>query len=133
MSNKRRVYPIVMTPSEEGGYCVTIPDFGTHTQGDDLADALSMAQDSIEMMGVYLQDDKQTVPEPRDIESITVEDGDIKSLVAVDFDAYRRKTEKKLVKKTLSIPSWLNVEAEKAKINFSATLQDALKEILGVE
>ena len=133
MKIKGKVYPVVLTPVAEGGYCVTIPDMGTHTQGDDLAEALYMAQDAIEMMGVFLQDEKEPVPEPSDIRAVDIEDGEIKTLVAVDFDAYRRKTETRGVRKTLYIPSWLNVEAENAGINFSATLQEALKAKLGID
>jgi len=133
MDSKRKVYPVVLTPAEEGGYCVTVPDMGTHTQGDDLAEALDMAKDAIEMMGVFLQDEKKTVPIPSDIAAIETKDGEIKTLVAVDFDAYRRKTETRGVRKTLYVPSWLNVKAEEEGVNFSAVLQEALKAKLGVE
>ena len=133
MNDRKLVYPVILSPAEEGGYCVEVPDFDTHTQGIDLAEAIYMATDAIEMMGVYLQDKGQKVPKPSDINMIDVEANDIKTLVPVDFDAYRRKTATKVVKKTLSIPSWLNVEAEKAGINFSATLQEALKAKLEVE
>ena len=134
MNGKRKVYPVILIPAEEGGYCVEVPDLSIHTQGEDLGDALYMAQDAIEMMGVYLQDEKEPIPVPSDISEVTANVAEeIKTLVAVDFDAYRRKTEKKVVKKTLTIPSWLNVEAEAAGINFSATLQEALKTKLGVE
>jgi predicted RNase H-like HicB family nuclease len=132
MSSCKTVYPVILTPAKEGGYCVTVPDIGNHTEGDDLADALAMAQDAIEMMGVFLQDEGKPIPEPSGIEAVSTEPGEIKSLVTVDFDAYRRKTEKRIVKKTLSIPSWLNAEAEDAELNFSAVLQEALKEKLGV-
>jgi len=131
MDDKRKVYTVVLTPAEEGGYCVTVPDFGTHTQGDDLPEALDMAQDAIEMMGIYLQDEKKPIPEPSDINAIEVEEGEIKTLVTVDFDAYRRKTETKGVRKTLYVPSWLNVKAEEEGVNFSAVLQEALKAKLG--
>jgi predicted RNase H-like HicB family nuclease len=130
---KKVVYPVVLTPAKEGGYTVYIPDLDNNTEGDDLAEALFMAQDAIEMMGVYLQDEGKTIPAPSDISTIGVKDDEIKTLVPADFDAYRRKTETRVIKKTLSIPSWLNVEAEQAGINFSATLQDALKARLAVK
>jgi predicted RNase H-like HicB family nuclease len=116
-----------------GGYCVTMPDMETHTEGSDLADAIAMAQDAIAMMGVFLQDEGKPIPPPSDAKKIKVDKDDLVTLVTVDFDAYRRKTEKRVVKKTLSLPSWLNVEAEEAGLNFSAVLQEALKEKLGVE
>jgi predicted RNase H-like HicB family nuclease len=129
----KMVYPVVLTPEEAGGYSVYVPDFEKNTQGEDLADALEMAQDAIEMMGVFWQDEGREIPLPSDIGDVLSEGREIKSLVTVDFDAYRRKTETRVIKKTLSILSWLNVEAEAAGINFSATLQEALKKRLGAE
>ena len=133
MKSKKAVYPIVLNREKDGWIVVYIPDFDGYTQGKDLADALFMAQDAIEMAGVYLQDENKPIPAPSDIDSIETKTGEIKTLVTADFDAYRRKTETKVIKKTLSLPSWLNFEAEKAGINFSATLQEALKVKLGVE
>jgi len=45
---------------------------------------------------------------------------------------FREKQHKKFVKKTLSIPSWINAQAEYAGINFSQTLQEALLEKLNI-
>jgi len=132
MGNRKTVYPVVLTPAKEGGFIVSVPDFGNHTQGDDLADALYMAADAISMMGVYLQDQKKPVPKPSDIKSIEATSDEIVTLVSVDFDEYRRKTETKGIRKTLYVPSWLNAQAEEAGVNFSATLQEALKNKLGI-
>ena len=133
MNNKGIVYPVVLSKGKSGKVLVYIPDFDSHTEGADMADALYMAQDSIGLSGICIQDDKEAIPTPSDINALKVKDGEIKTLVAVDFDAYRRKFDKKVIKKTLSIPSWLNVQAEEAGVNFSAVLQDALKAKLGVE
>ena len=129
MANKKMVYPVVFTPAKEGGYDVYIPDFDKNTQGDDLADAIDMARDAIEMMGVYYEDEKKAIPPPTDINVID-KAGGVVTLISADFAAYRKKKETRVIKKTLSIPSWLNVEAEAAGINFSATLQEALKQKL---
>lgn len=64
---------------------------------------------------------------PSAMESVTKNTVDILSLVDVDFDEYRRKHEMRTVRKNVSIPSWLNEEAESANINFSALLQKAIK------
>jgi predicted RNase H-like HicB family nuclease len=125
------VYPVVFTPAGKGTFSVYVPDFDCNTQGADLADAIYMAEDVICLMGTLRQDDGDALPAPTDISAIKTHGGEIKSLVAVDLDAYRRKMERRVVKKTLSLPSWLNYEAEQAGINFSATLQDALKAKLG--
>ena len=50
----------------------------------------------------------------------------------VDFDAYRRANDMRTVRKNVTLQSWLNDLAEKAGVNFSQVLQDALKQRLGV-
>jgi len=125
------VYPAVFEEAEEGGYNVSVPDIpGTFTCGDDMADAIFMAEDVIAMMLADYEDEKKPVPVPSQIKDIKT-DG-IVSLVRADTDEWRKLVDNKAVKKTLSIPSWLNSKAEKAGVNFSQVLQDALKKILGV-
>lgn len=128
----KQAYPIILMPAEEGGYIVYVPDFDINTQGEDIADAMYMARDAICMMGCYYQDEKKELPKPSNIASVQSKDGDIKTLVDIDFDAYRKRNDNRAVRKNCTIPSWLNEEAEKAGINFSATLQGALKEQLGI-
>ena len=60
------------------------------------------------------------------------EDGFV-SLISVDLDEYVRKHSNKAVKKTLTIPAWLNTLAEKDNINFSQILQEGLKKHLGIK
>lgn len=122
----KQAYPIIIT-KDKGFYVVSIPDFEIGTQGETLAEAMEMARDAIGMSGCYLQDEKKDIPLPSDIETVLKNKSDIVTLVDVDFDEYRRKHEMRTVRKNVSIPSWLNEEAESANINFSAVLQKALK------
>lgn len=125
------VYPVIFEEDEEGGYNVTVPDIpGTFTCGDDMADAIYMAEDVIAMMLADYEDEKKTIPVPSKIEDIKT-DG-IVSLVVADTDEWRKLVDNRAVKKTLSIPSWLNAKAEKAGLNFSQVLQEALCNKLGV-
>ena len=125
------VYPVIFDPAEEGGYVVTVPDIpSTFTQGEDMADAIYMAQDVIAMMLADYEDNGKEIPKPSRIEDIKT-DG-IVSFVVADTMEWRRIVDGKAVKKTLSIPSWLNKKAEKAAINFSQVLQDALCSKLGI-
>lgn len=124
-------YPIVLIP-EEKGYTVFIPDFNINTQGDDLTEAIEMARDAIGITGIDMQDDGKVIPVASDAKDIKHADGEIVSLVDVDFTEYRRKNETRTVKKNCTLPSWLNYEAEKANINFSALLQTALKNELHI-
>lgn len=121
-------YPAVFVKDEDK-IGVSFPDIsGCFTFGDNMADALFMASDVASMMIASFEDDGETIPVPSDINTIKT-DG-VVSLVPVDTDAWRRQFDNKSVKKTLTIPSWLNKKAEKAGINFSQVLQDALKTML---
>lgn len=128
----KQVYPIILTPVEEGGYAVTVPDLDIHTQGNDLAEAMYMARDAIGMWICYEQDEGNPIPEPNQITNIKAEPGEIKTLVDIDADQYRRAHDNRTVRKNLTLPSWLNERAEKAGVNFSQILQDGLKNHLGI-
>ena len=120
----RIAYQIILTPDTQG-YIVTVPDFNCNTQGRDIADALFMARDVIGGMGITMQDLGKDIPEPGSA-NFTVGAKDILTYVDVDFTEYRKRIENKRIKKTLTIPSWLNEKAEAEHINFSRVLEDAL-------
>ena len=124
-------YPIILTP-EEKGFTVFIPDFNINTQGDDLTESIEMARDAIGLMGIDMEDDGKTIPAASSAKDVKPAEGEIISLVDVDFAEYRRKNEMKVVKKNCTLPSWLCYEAEKANINFSQALQAALKRELNI-
>ena len=124
-------YPIILTP-EEKGFTVFIPDFNINTQGDDLTEAIEMARDAIGLMGIDMEDDGKTIPAASSAKDVKPAEGEIISLVDVDFAEYRRKNEMKVVKKNCTLPSWLCYEAENANINFSQALQAALKRELNI-
>jgi predicted RNase H-like HicB family nuclease len=123
------VYPVIITDSgkEPHRWVVFIPDFDAHTEGDDLADAIEMARDAIANLGICMKDMGNEIPEPSTPDMVSVRDGSLLTLVDVDFDEFRRKHERRTVKKTLSLPSWLNKAAEEKGLNFSSVLQQALK------
>lgn len=125
------IYPAVFH-KEDGSYWVEFPDLeGCQTCGDNLQDTMSLAQESLGLYIVSLLEGSKLPPPPTDIESLTPEEGAFVTLVAVDPDIYRRNT--KAIKKTLTIPAWLNEEAEKKHINFSSILQEALKQELSLK
>lgn len=124
------VYPAIFV-EDDGKIGVDIPDIkGCHTFGDNLTEAMEMAKDALEMMLVSYEDDNQDIPAPSKIKDINA-DGFV-SYVLADTDEWRREFDSKAVKKTLSIPSWLNFRAERADINFSQTLKEALCQKLGI-
>ena len=122
----RYVFPAIFEQAEEGGFNVRIPDVpGCFTQGDTLAEAIYMAQDALAMMIVYYEDHGKEIPASSSLEDI--KSGKvIVSYVLADTDQWRRNNDNRAVKKTLSIPSWLNAKASRAGVNFSQVLQEAL-------
>lgn len=139
----KSAYPVVFYHAEEGGFVVAIPDLeGCWTQGDDLADAIEMAKDLIEMMLVSFEDDDEKIPKPSTLEEAKkiadsydmefVTGSPIFSYVAIDTNEWRKSNGEKSVRKNVTIPEWLNNKAEKANINFSQVLQNALKAELSI-
>lgn len=126
------VYPAIFTPLPSGEYDVRVPDLpGCITCGHDLAEAIEMAEDAIAMWLCDAEDNKEPIPNVS--KSLTVEQPQFVNLVVADTDEYRRENDNRAIKKTLTIPNWLNFKAEKAGINFSQTLQLALKQQLDID
>lgn len=120
-------YPIIMTKGEKF-IVVFIPDFSINTQGTDIPDSIEMARDAIGLIGTDMEDDGEVLPDASSLDDVRTNapSNSIVSLVDVDFDEYRKKNDMRAVKKNCTLPSWLNYEAEKANINFSQLLQQAL-------
>ncbi len=117
-------YPIVLTPVKEDGYAVKVPDLDIYTQGKDIAEAMYMARDAIGMWICYEQDERKPIPDPSNITTITARPDEIKTLVDIDADEYRRAHDNRTIRKNLTLPSWLNDRAEKEGVNFSQILQE---------
>lgn len=122
------IYPAIFTPEKEGGYSIMFPDIdGCYTCGENLDDGLSMANDALALMLVQLEDDKEDIPAPTPINKLKLKKNEFSTLISADTIKYRHTLNNAAVKKTLSIPAWLNDAAISAGINFSQVLQDALK------
>ena len=122
------VYPACFY-KEETGYSVVIPDLlGCCTQGETLEEAIQMAEDAALGWLLTALEENETIPEPTQIKDVKLEyKNGFVSLLLLDISAYSEKYgSRKSVKKTLTIPAWLNERAERMEINFSKTLQDAL-------
>ena len=130
MKNQLTVFPAIFT-FDGKYYNVDFIDLkGCSTFGDSIQNAYSMAQDA---MGLYL-DDLTNFPQPTlDISNISLKANQFVSFISIDMDEYRKKFNNKSIKKTLTIPEWLNYLSEKNNINFSQVLQEALKEKLGID
>ena len=129
------IYPAVfeeVSAKEGGGYSVTFPDWDGATAGQTMEDAVRMAEDFLALACWDAEEDKEPIPAPTNPKAIVPDNHSFVVMVSADTAAYRRKMSRKTVKKTLSIPEWLNTMALERNINFSGVLQDALKEKLGL-
>jgi predicted RNase H-like HicB family nuclease len=128
----RLFYPALFHKAEEGGYWISFPNFPEClTQGETMYEAYNMAVDALGLCLTDMEREHIAFPEPSDVSSISIEDE--ATIVIIEFDmlAYKKRTNSKAVKKTLTIPEWLNEEATASGINFSQVLQEALMVKLG--
>jgi len=120
-----------------------VPDWEIYTEGNSFVDVIEMVRDAIGLSGIDREDNKIDFPNASTYENALKkaridadEDMDfstgIQTLVDVDFFEYRKRHENKSVKKNCTIPYWLSVEAEKANINYSKLLQEAIMSKLSI-
>ena len=127
----KTAYPVVISKGKKF-LIASVPDCEIDTQGENLVEAIEMARDAISIWCVGEQDAGRQLPTPSTLSVIEHNPDDIVTLVDVDIDAYRRKLDNRTVRKNLTIPSWINEQAEQAGINFSALLLKALKQELSM-
>lgn len=129
------LFPAIFNPGDDGsdGYTVTFPDLpGCITEGSDLQEAMIMARDALSGFLYGMEEDGEPIPTPSPPASVRVSDDAFIVLVEAWTDIVREEAENKAVKKTLTIPKWLNDAAEKEGVNFSQLLSHAIKERLGI-
>ena len=120
-------YPAIFHVAEEGGFWITFPDLPECvTQGDNMQEAYEMAVDALGLALVSREQEKLEIPTASELSNISVEKDEYCVIIAFDMLAYKKRTNSKAVKKTLSIPEWLNEAATAAGVNFSQVLQEAL-------
>lgn len=137
----KRAYPTFIAECGTD-YLVYVPDMDIFTEGRDLEDAIEMARDAIGLKGISLEDDGIEIPEASGYQAAIAkakedtEDFDytkgILTMVDVDFVVYRRRMDNKSVRRNVTLPNWLNQEAEEANLNVSKVLQEALMERLAI-
>ena len=125
-------FPAVFHKAEEGGYWITFPDIPEcMTQGDDMQQAYEMAIEALGLAITSRESDKEPIPTASEPCNIILEKDEFCVVVEFDMLAYKKRTNSKAVKKTLSIPEWLNEEATALGVNFSQVLQEALMQKIG--
>ena len=128
-------YPAIFT-EEDGAILVSIPDLpGAHSFGEDLTEAANMAKDAAETWLDHMEKARRPVPSASTFSEIEAKKENANSFVNyifADTDEFRRKNDCRAVKKTLSIPAWLNYKAVEANAPFSQILQEGLKKYLNI-
>ena len=106
---------------------MTFPDIPEcMTQGEDMKQSYEMAVDALGLSISSMMEAGEKIPEASEPDAIKAEEGGCLMVVEIDMYEYWRKSRSRAVKKTLSIPEWMNDEATRRGINFSQTLQEAL-------
>lgn len=126
------VFPAVFR-KEKKGYYIYFPDVDAcFTQGNDLQDGLDAANDVLCMTLYDMEENGKAIPVPSDPAAIKTNAGEFVTLVGCDTLEYRKFHNSKAVKKTLTVPQWLDEMAMKENVNFSQTLQQALMDRLHI-
>ncbi len=127
-------YPAIITPEENGQFSVNFPDLEScYTCGDDIKDTLLMAEDVLAFALYTYEKEDREIPKPSAPGKLKLEESEFVNYVACDTLEYRKMHNNKAVKKTLTIPEWLNESATAMGLNFSQVLQDALMEKVGAK
>jgi len=121
------IYPAIFEQNSDGSYTITFPDLpGCISEGKSLGNAIDMAQSALTQWMEYLLEEKENIPVPSDIKTIKPLENQFVNLVRAEI------RDNRAVRRTVSIPGWLDAKAVNAGISLSKVLQDALKEKLGI-
>jgi predicted RNase H-like HicB family nuclease len=113
---------------DDDGISIEFPDLpGCLPCADTTEDAFRNAREALGLHLFGMEQDGEPIPEPTPIQQLAPEDGAVVSMVEVFMPAIRERMNTKVVKKTLTIPAWLNALALENGVNFSQVLQEALK------
>ena len=122
-------YPTVFHKAEEGGFWISFPDIPEcFTQGEDMSEAYEMAVEALGLAITSREEENQSIPTASDPSSLSLDPDSFLVVIEFDMIAYKKRTNSRAVKKTLSIPEWLNEAAIDMGLNFSQVLQEALME-----
>ncbi len=137
----KTAYPVIFTQTNDkkDTVLIEVPDFEILTEGLGMVNAIEMARDAIGLSGITMEDVGKEIPEPTNVHDINIEKAEFKnagqsmvSMVDIDFIVYRRRLDTRSVRRNVTLPKWLNQEAERAGINVSKVLQEALISVLNL-
>ena len=121
------------TAEEDGRYSISFNDLpGCYTFGENIEDGMKNAKEALELHLFGMEEDGDCIPETTNPIDIKIKENEFLVPIIVYMKPVREEINNKAVKKTLTIPYWLNKVAEKEGVNFSALLQKAIKEKIGI-
>lgn len=127
------VYPAIFAYEQGVGYSIHFPDFEScYTSAETLEEGIEMAEDVLCLTLYGMEERGEAIPAASDVKHLAKGEHEIATLIHCDTIEYRKLFDTRAVKKTLTIPSWLNTMAERQGVNFSLLLQNALKTELRV-
>ena len=118
----------ILEYDKSGSVGVRFPDLpGCIAVGESTEEALEDAKAALALHLYGMEQDGEAIPSPSDIRQLQLEKSDVPAMIEVNMKIYRERQRTRSVKKTLTIPYWLDLMAENAGLNFSQELQNALK------
>lgn len=127
------LYFAVFSKDEDSGYTILFPDLpGCISECDSIEEGMINAKEALELYLFNLEEDEEEIPKASKPEEIELENDEFITPISVYMPVVRDEMNSKAVKKTLTIPYWLNKIAEKEKVNYSCLLQKAIKTSLGI-
>lgn len=133
MKKDNYIFPAILDYADDG-ITIEFPDLpGCVSCADTDEEALYMAKDALRGWLMVAEDNEMEISEPTPLKKVVLEENQRVVLVEVCLAFYRDAYRNRSVKKTLTIPAWLNDLAEKENVNFSFALQNALKQQLKIE
>ena len=119
----------VLEYSDKGTIGVYFPDLpGCISTGETTEKAVDSAKEALLLHLYGMEEDKEDIPEPSELKDLQLEKNELPMLIEVYMKPFREKMHKHFVKKTLSVPGWVNAIAEEQGVNFSSVLLKGLKE-----
>jgi predicted RNase H-like HicB family nuclease len=119
------VYPAIFHKNKDESYTVIYPDLpGCISEGKNLGNAMYMAQSALTQWIGYLVDKKQEIPQASPVEKVKTSKVEFVNLICAEVK------DAKAVKRTVSIPKWMDDKVVRSGLSLSRILQDALRERL---
>lgn len=126
------VYPAILTP-EDDGVIVSFPDVeGAYADGATIEEALDNAEDVLNVMLLTMEEQHKEIHPPTPLASLRIPEGSTTALVRADTLAYSRKVDTRAVRKSVSIPAWMDALAKDHNLNLSNVLQNAIRRELNI-